>query len=146
MKNKVIEYILVIIQFLTIGYLVISTTWASMGYWANSIIAFSALLAAWSIMSMKLDNLRIRPEPLENAKLIMKGPYKIIRHPMYSSLMLLAIPLVTWDYNLMRLLAGLLLITDLLVKLKYEEGLLIRKFPQYQSYMQHTSRIIPYIY
>lgn len=146
MKSKSLEYTLVSVQVITAAYLVIQTSWMNMNAWSLIIVALSGFLAIWSIVIMQLDNLRITPSPGEMARLVTKGPYKLIRHPMYASLILLSLPLVLSEFNLIKLLMGLLLALDLLIKLNYEEKLLKQKFPQYVEYCNNTKRLIPFIY
>lgn len=146
MKNKLIESILVGVQVITAGYLVIMASWTSMPAILMAIVIASGFLAIWSIGIMKIDNLRIVPTPLDSARLRVHGPYRLIRHPMYSSLILLSIPLVIQHPEPVRITMGVLLSIDLLLKLHYEEKLLVAKFPEYTSYMRTTKRLIPYLY
>jgi protein-S-isoprenylcysteine O-methyltransferase Ste14 len=146
MKSKTLEYTLVLVQVFTAAYLVIKAPWMSMQSWSIIIVALSGCLAIWSILTMQLNNLRITPTPGENARLVTSGPYRLIRHPMYSSLILLALPLVLAEFNTIKLAMGLILVFDLLIKLNYEEKLLKLKFPQYMHYRQTTYRLIPFIY
>ncbi|NVO19439.1 MAG: isoprenylcysteine carboxylmethyltransferase family protein [Bacteroidetes bacterium] len=146
MNKKILEYTLVAVQFSTLGYLVLGSSWRTMPAWALIIVAISASLAFWAILSMQLNNLKVTPSPGENARLITSGPYRIIRHPMYSSILLLAIPLVIHEFSLLRLFLAILLIIDLLIKLNYEERLLLTKFSQYKGYRSVTYRILPFIY
>ena len=136
----------VTIQFVTAGYLVIITDWETLPLTGLLIVIVSGLLGFWSIGIMKFNNLRIVPTPLETARLRMNGPYRMIRHPMYSSLMLLSIPLMIHNAEPVRIIMGLLLGLDLILKLHYEERLLKLKFPEYEAYMRKTKRIIPFIY
>jgi protein-S-isoprenylcysteine O-methyltransferase Ste14 len=146
MKNKPLEYSLVFVQFATLAYVVLSTSWKYMPVWSFIIIGLSGILAFWAIATMQLDNLKVTPSPGEDARLVTNGPYRLIRHPMYTSLLLFMLPLVVGEFSLLRLILGVLLLIDLVVKLNYEEHLLVKKFPQYGGYRHKTSRMVPFIY
>lgn len=146
MKSKVIEYLLVTVQVLTIAYLVLFTSWKELPLWAYSLTASAGLLASWAIFTMQPGQLRVTPTPADHARLITHGPYRIIRHPMYTSLLLLAAPLVIAEFSMIRLIAALIMATDLWFKMKYEERLLLEKFPGYKEYIQTSRRVLPFIY
>lgn len=146
MKNKALESVLVFIQFTTIAYVYLSTNWISIPYWCWTCIAIAGILAVWAIATMQLKYLRIQPSPLENTRLVKSGPYRVIRHPMYTSLLIMMFPPIIAEYSLLRLSLGILLLIDLLVKLNYEEKLLTLKFPEYKEYREQTNRLIPFLY
>jgi protein-S-isoprenylcysteine O-methyltransferase Ste14 len=77
-------------------------------------------------------------------KLVTKGPYRWIRHPLYTfgTLFFLSFALIadSWFIAVMALLAILLLS----IRLPTEEALLIEKFgDEYREYMKHTGRFLP---
>jgi len=104
------------------------------------------LLGMWAILAMKLDNLRIYPDLKDNAKLVVSGPYKMIRHPMYFAIILTIFPLVFDYFSWFRILVGLVILIDLIFKLNYEEKLLLNNFSEYKNYSKTTYRLIPFIY
>ncbi|NOR88361.1 MAG: isoprenylcysteine carboxylmethyltransferase family protein, partial [Bacteroidales bacterium] len=77
---------------------------------------------------------------------VSKGPYRLIRHPMYSSIFLFVIPEIIAEFSLFRLLFLMVLILALLFKMNYEENRLVHQFDEYPDYQKKTHRIIPYIY
>jgi len=146
MRNRMLEMILVGVQVGSIGYLVLDTSWRTLPGWAIAIAIASGLLAIWAILTMKLDNLRITPTPGDQARLVTDGPYRMIRHPMYTSLLILAVPLLVDQFNLIRLTVTIVLLLDLLIKLQVEERMLLEKFPEYDRYREKTWRIVPYLW
>ncbi len=103
-------------------------------------------LGLWAMAVMGRRNINITPLVKRDARLVTGGPYAWIRHPMYAALLLAAWPLVIDQYSLLRLSAGLILTVDLLVKLRFEEHLLRRRFAGYDDYMKTTKRLIPFIW
>jgi protein-S-isoprenylcysteine O-methyltransferase Ste14 len=81
----------------------------------------------------------------ENAKLITTGVYGYIRHPMYSSviIMMVAFVVATPTIEEIILLVGLIIV--LLLKAKREEKLWIEHDKKYQKYKEQTKLFIPYI-
>lgn len=70
----------------------------------------------------------------------------MIRHPMYTSLLVLGADLVLGAPSLLRCLLWLALLADLVVKMSYEERLLAAHFSTYPAYRRSTWRIVPFIY
>lgn len=104
------------------------------------------LLMIWAIWTMRLSHLNILPDLRDNNRLITSGPYKLIRHPMYTALLLVTLMLVINHVTWWRAAFWLVLIVNLNFKLKYEEKLLMAKYPEYSDYMSKTKRLIPFIY
>jgi protein-S-isoprenylcysteine O-methyltransferase Ste14 len=104
------------------------------------------ILMVWAIWTMKLNNLNISPDLKNNSILVLSGPYKLIRHPMYASVLLVTLMLVINDLTLWRVGFWLVLCVDLHFKYLYEEKLLLTKYSEYSDYMSKTKRLIPLIY
>jgi protein-S-isoprenylcysteine O-methyltransferase Ste14 len=106
----------------------------------------SVVLVLWSVYAMRSSNLNVFPDVRRGSSLIRQGPYKIIRHPMYLAVILFSISLLLTNVNLLRILTLALLIIDLVIKIEYEETLLIKEFPDYSKYKVKTYKLIPLIY
>ena len=104
------------------------------------------LLGIWAINVMTRKNLSLLPFVKPHASLIVAGPYKYIRHPMYSAIILAFLPVLINHFNIVRCIIFILLLFTLLIKLRFEESLLEKKFEGYNSYKANTSRIIPFIF
>ena len=97
-----------------------------------------ALGRNWSI------TLQIR----EQHKLVCAGPYAMVRHPMYTSFLLMALGQAFLLSNWVVGLAGLIGFAVLFfLRVDKEERMMLENFgPQYRAYMERTKRIIPYLY
>jgi protein-S-isoprenylcysteine O-methyltransferase Ste14 len=102
--------------------------------------------AAW----LGLTNFRAwrrRQDPgndgLEGERLIVTGPYRWIRHPMYAGALLFLWPVLTWTaYWLALCLGGTLY---LWLGALHEEHRLLRRFGrEYAEYMARTPRFLPF--
>ncbi len=84
----------------------------------------------------------------EKHRLISSGPYRLVRHPMYTSFLLMAIGQALLLPNWIVALAGILGVALLVsLRLKKEEAMMLEVFDkEYASYMHRTKRMIPYIF
>lgn len=137
--------VLVIVQFLCIIILGFTGALFPQNYILISILLISFVLALWAMLIMKF-NFNAAPEVLPGMTLKKSGPYKLIRHPMYTSIFGLTIPWVINDFSYFRLFILVVLLVNQLIKINSEEKLLSEKFPDYSEYKKHTKKIIPYIY
>lgn len=103
-------------------------------------------LGIWAIGSISFLNFSIFPEPKTNTLLIKKGPYAIIRHPMYTAILILCIALLMNKLNSINLFIYFILTLNQIIKLNLEENFLVEKFPDYIDYKKQTWRLIPYLY
>ncbi len=88
----------------------------------------------------------IFPQLLKNSLFITSGPYKIVRHPMYTSIIFITLIWIINEFSIIRLMAWLLLIFVLNGKTLYEEKILQKEFPEYYEYQAKTKRLIPFLY
>jgi protein-S-isoprenylcysteine O-methyltransferase Ste14 len=145
-RDRLRAYALVSIQMVCIGLILVSG-----GPFARSLPLLvmeiaGIILGIWAVVIMGWRNVNVSPLVKPGARLVTKGPYAVIRHPMYSAVLLTLWPLIADRYSLFRLAVGLILAVDLLLKIRYEEGLLKKQFPGYESYMKRTKRLIPFVF
>lgn len=146
MPNRTKSLLLVLLQFIFIYLLGTSITFENISLLAFAFIFLSILLLAWSIMTMRKSRLNILPDPHTNAILISNGPYRFIRHPMYTAILLGSSGLLFSQFTWFRLLIVVALAIVLVVKLTWEEKMLSHKFENYKQYRKQTYRLIPFIY
>ncbi len=139
--------ILVFIQFSTIFLMLLPLGGdAQNRYLGLSITFIGILIGLLAIKAHPPGNFNIRPDIKENCTLIRHGIYKIIRHPMYASVLLSMFGVSIYYANLYVVLLYLLLLVTLLTKMFYEESLWSSKDACYQTYAKTTYRLIPYIF
>ena len=112
----------VLIQFGTLGIIAITGPIIPSIVWLLALEAAGILLGVWAILAMGLGNFNITPDPKHNSRLVIAGPYALIRHPMYTALLLTTLPLIVNSFSAFRLAVWLLLLVDLLFKLNYEDN------------------------
>jgi protein-S-isoprenylcysteine O-methyltransferase Ste14 len=144
-EDRRLAYLLVAIQFAALGYLAFTGPVLFMG-WSFLLVAAGGALGLWAVWSMRRSKFNVTPGVLPGARLIEAGPYRWIRHPMYTSLLLLSLGLVLQTPTPGRWLALAILTIDLIVKLSYEERFLASAFPSYPEYRTRTKRLVPYLF
>jgi len=104
-------------------------------------------LGAWAVILMtRKSKFRVNPKPAQNAHLLDTGPYKYIRNPMYSAIILGFGALILDSFSFVRFYIYILVIAIHLAKISIEEKLLTEKFTGYAAYKSRTKRLIPFIY
>jgi len=79
-------------------------------------------------------------------ELIRTGPYRWVRHPIYTGLLVMALGTALGFGQLRCWLSLPLMATAFLIKLKQEEKLLLRHFPQeYPTYKKQVKALVPFI-
>jgi protein-S-isoprenylcysteine O-methyltransferase Ste14 len=146
MPDNIKSYLLVTLQFSLIGVLFFSSKNFDFNYLSIGFIVSSVLLLIWAILAMQTSKLRVRPEPSETATLITKGPYKLIRHPMYTAVLIGCVALLIHEFSIIRLFMFVSLTLVLLIKLNWEEKMLDEKFIDYKSYSKTSYKLMPFLY
>ena len=85
------------------------------------------------------------PESKEGAQLVTTGIYEYLRHPIYSSIILIASGVVFWKWSSGSLLIALALLILLIYKSRYEDKLLRAKFGSALQYQKRTGAFFPTI-
>lgn len=109
------------------------------------LLLLSVVLVAWTLAHNRLGNFRIHPAPKAEGQLITSGPYRLIRHPMYTAVWLggAALALAAgpdWVWWLWAALVGVLW-----VKANLEEAWLLDHYPLYRAYCRTSKRFIPWL-
>jgi len=145
MNHPLYPKALVFLQFTIIGAMVFFST----NFFSSTIsmLTFSLglLLGIWAINHNKLGNFNIQPKLKNGSKLITSGIYGYIRHPMYSSVIIMMLAFFLTTPNLTEGLLFLSLILVLLLKAKKEESLWLQHDKEYQEYKKKTTFFIPFI-
>lgn len=79
---------LVALQFAALAVLASGFLRGAPGLPGIALVAAGALLGLWAIGVNRPGNFNVRPVPRPGATLVTTGPYRFVRHPMYSSLLL----------------------------------------------------------
>jgi protein-S-isoprenylcysteine O-methyltransferase Ste14 len=144
--NTLKSFTFVVIQFLCLALIAVTGSLFPANIFLLIVELLGFAIGVWAVLVMGLGKFNITPDPLSSSRLVTRGPYRLIRHPMYLALLLVTSPLVAADFSWFRLVIWLILLVDLLLKLNYEEGLLTTQLTGYAEYKQNSYRLIPFIY
>lgn len=109
------------------------------------ILLVGALLIAAGFLKLG-KNLSPLPYPKEQAPLRETGPYRLVRHPIYSGGIFMAFGWGLWVHGWLTVGYAVLLFVFLDIKARREERWLIQKFPGYGAYRKRVRRLVPYLY
>lgn len=140
------SYVLVGVQFACIVAILVSGPWVARNGWFFALELSGILLMTWAAFTMKLTNVNVFPEVRAGSRLVTNGPYRWIRHPMYTALLLIVLALVCESFSYWRGVCWLVLSADLIIKLSREEALLREIFDDYEAYRLRTWRLVPWIF
>ena len=83
----------------------------------------------------------------ENHELIERGPYRLVRHPIYTGVLTMALATALSIGTAGAFAGWVLLCIGLSIKAAYEEKLLRSHFGgQYEEYRRRVKRIVPFVY
>ena len=111
-----------------------------------SIILLGMFVGALALYKNRVGNFNIRPDIKIDGILVTSGIYKFIRHPMYSSVLLIMAGVVLLYPMVYEYVLYSMLVLTLLIKLHYEENLWKCESSEYRQYCQSSKKIIPFIY
>jgi protein-S-isoprenylcysteine O-methyltransferase Ste14 len=124
----------------------LSPTWKYTGWGLTGLFSLIAtLLLLWGVADLGA-NLTPLPHPKDDGKLVTSGVYGIVRHPIYSGVIFLAIAYSCWQWSLVHAIGAMLFLLFFDMKARKEESWLKHKFPDYDVYRSRVKKLIPWIY
>jgi protein-S-isoprenylcysteine O-methyltransferase Ste14 len=141
---KVVAYLAPIVTLAAIGTLAVLGSFFTTSPWLLALYLLAVALAVWARTAFPAGAFRGGPPP-GGAALIRRGPYRFVRHPMYSAALLLVwsgvIARLTWGTAAL----GVLVTAVAVARVVYEERLLRAALSDYGEYARSTRALIPFI-
>lgn len=108
---------------------------------------FGILLICWSLLAIRINKSHPHGEKLpKNSFFVTKGPYEIIRHPIYAGLLLFMAGHVEGNASFLRFVALAILTIVVILKIIRDESILEDHIKEYNTYKLKTHRIVPYFF
>jgi len=125
-------------------------SWASISFplwvrWAGIGIALTGFtLLQWAQTTLG-KNWSDTPRMMREQSLVISGPYRWIRHPIYTAFVLILSSTIFVSANWLIGLSWIsMTILEIASRIQYEESLMVEYFgAQYQTYMKKTGRLLP---
>jgi protein-S-isoprenylcysteine O-methyltransferase Ste14 len=86
------------------------------------------------------------PHPRDDSQLVQTGVYSLVRHPIYSGLIIGGLAWTLYQLSLTHLLGTIALFWFFNAKASREESWLTERYPDYSEYCQRVKKLIPGLY
>ena len=108
------------------------------------VVAAGLALFTWSIWKLGAQYSPGHASYLPE-RLVTAGPYRYVRHPVYTSNMLMIVGMLIASGSLWLAPNPLILLAYYHVASRHEEVAIARRFPEYREYVRRTGRFLPRI-
>jgi protein-S-isoprenylcysteine O-methyltransferase Ste14 len=105
----------------------------------------AVVLNVWARISFQRGTFRVTAAP-GAASIITRGPYRLIRHPMYSAALVFIWAGVASHLSVLTISVGVVVTAVVIVRVIVEERLLRAKYPEYPDYSRSTKALIPFVF
>ena len=92
------------------------------------------------------SNLTAFPKPIAGGTLVTGGVYSIVRHPIYTGLILGTLGLGIFRESLLGIGLAVVLFIFFDLKSRREEKWLVEAYPEYAAYRQRAKKLVPWVY
>ena len=146
MNNKIISKLGFALCLIGAMYLMETDILFSLNPFAISIKILSVGLMIWSRISFGRRSFHAAADTTEGG-LVTNGPYRWLRHPIYTAAIIFFGSCLISDHHIEVLLCLLLIVLGFLVRINLEEKFLAETYGQeFVEYRSRTQKIIPFIY
>jgi protein-S-isoprenylcysteine O-methyltransferase Ste14 len=117
----------------------------ALGWVAAALTLLGTLIAVWARIHLG-RNWSAAPAVKEKHELVVGGPYRFVRHPIYTGVLLamLGVALTGSFFTI-----GILAVASVMVfrRIGKEEAIMLELFPgDYPAYQARTKRLIPFVW
>jgi protein-S-isoprenylcysteine O-methyltransferase Ste14 len=127
---------------------VIEAPWA-LGLWQTACLLLSTagyLLMGWALLRLRGNYQAGGSAPRAKDRMIVTGPYRLVRHPMYTAALCIALGLACLTQSLACFAVFGLYALLIWLLIPAEEAALIRAYgEEYATYQRRVSRLIPFM-
>jgi len=148
-RDTVVGWLFVVVQFALLAAIVLegggqdwaAPPWLATSAWwlqgAGVIVLVTGLLGLGR-------SLTALPSPVPHGELRTGGPYRFVRHPIYSGIMALTLGFAVRSGNAVVAATAVALVVWLAIKSRWEEVRLLARYEGYRAYAARTPRFVPF--
>lgn len=107
--------------------------------------AAALALSIWARRSFHKGAFRVTAAP-GGSSIVRTGPYRLVRHPMYSAMLLFLWAAVLSHRSRFTLAIGIVVTSVVIARVVVEERLLRAAYPDYGEYARSTRALVPYLF
>ena len=108
-----------------------------------AIFMIGLLIGLWALVHNRLGNFNIRPDIKHGCVMVNSGPYRFVRHPMYTSVLFMMLGVLIAAPTLLEMIFFIALFLVLSAKALREERLWCDHHQGYTAYKNGTKMFIP---
>jgi protein-S-isoprenylcysteine O-methyltransferase Ste14 len=113
------------------------------GIVGDALVLSGLFIAIWARVTLG-GNWSARVTLKEDHELIQRGPYRVVRHPIYSGLLLMILGTAILAGHIGGFITLVVCFGGFWMKLRQEEALLTKHLAGYSEYMRHTKALVPF--
>ena len=114
-------------------------------WWAGAFVCVAglgiAIWARWTLGGNWSGNVTFK----QDHQLVKTGPYRFARHPIYTGILIMCSAQGIQFGRLHFWIGWLIIFVGLWIKLKQEEVVMLRHFPEYSEYRKQVKAIVPFV-
>lgn len=111
-----------------------------------ALLIHGVILLGFTLYHNRPGNFSVYPEMIKGARLIRTGPYRLIRHPMYASLMMFVVGLALLNRHWVNWVGVGMVAVSVGIKIRLEERYLRAADPTYAEYVKGTRCLVPFVF
>jgi protein-S-isoprenylcysteine O-methyltransferase Ste14 len=113
--------------------------------WAGAFVCVAGLMVTIWARATLGTNWSSNVQFKQDHQLVKAGPYRFVRHPIYTGLLIMSSAQAIQFGRLHFWLGLLIVFIGLWIKLKQEEAVMLKHFPEYVKYRKQVKAIVPFL-